>query len=511
VTPSKEPAGSSASGPQISIRDTLTILFKRRMLIIAFAVPVMILVVAAGLLRSPVYMVKATLLVKARAEIPLAPTESPLIISQVSPKQINSEIEILKSRKLLEEVLEILSVDEVQQQESFVGRSKVAIKNLLGQPQLSPFDEMVLHLQRQLQIRPLQKTNAIQIAYESEDPDWAVRVVQTLTERFLELRAEMYQSPETLSFFEDQMLEAEKRLTETEGALQRFLASEEITMLKGPLGSDSLASQKGIVLESLARLQNERSDAKVEMDGRLQEVTSLRNRLAEEPARLRSSNRFNQDPTTEEIERRLVALELERDALLQDFKPESRFVADIDRQIQLAHERLDDAQAVIGSVNRTEANPVHQELSSELSRAEAELVGTTARLSSLDEQIAEFRLGLEGLNEKAFKLEKYRREAQAAEDAYLLYRKKHEEARISAAMDQKKLINVTVAEPAQRPLKPVSRNLAANTVFGFFFAIAGGLGLAFGTELFLDHTITTADEVERRLGIPHIASIPEEG
>ncbi len=55
-------------------------------------------------------------------------------------------------------------------------------------------------------------------------------------------------------------------------------------------------------------------------------------------------------------------------------------------------------------------------------------------------------------------LEGLRRAAQAAEDDYLLYRKKHEEARISAAMDQERFINVSIAQPAQMPLRPVPRD-----------------------------------------------------
>ena len=102
-----------------------------------------------------------------------------------------------------------------------------------------------------------------------------------------------------------------------------------------------------------------------------------------------------------------------------------------------------------------------------------------------------------------------RREAQAAEDNYLLYRKKHEEARISAAMDQEKFINVTIAQPAQIPLKPIPRGLLLKLFLSVFIGVLGGVGLAFGFENFLDRSFTTAEEIERKLGIPHIASIPE--
>jgi uncharacterized protein involved in exopolysaccharide biosynthesis len=231
--------------------------------------------------------------------------------------------------------------------------------------------------------------------------------------------------------------------------------------------------------------------------------------LSEEPERLESANRNLRDASTEVIKQQLTELELERDALLQDFKPDSRYVRDIETQIQLARGRLAELAAGAAAIEGTETNPIYQSLRQELLRAESEYEGTRARFESLRIQVKDYRNELDNLNQKAFELEALRREAQAAEEEYLLYRKKLEEARISAAMDQQKLINVTIAQPAQLPLKPSGRDLKVMTFFALFAGLVGGLGLAFGTELYLDRSFTTGQEVERKLGIPHIASIPE--
>ena len=194
--------------------------------------------------------------------------------------------------------------------------------------------------------------------------------------------------------------------------------------------------------------------------------------------------------------------------LLQDFKPDSRYVRDVETQIRLAEARLEEARKVSG-VSRTEPNPVYQELKSELVRAEANLEGAKARADLLRQQVSDNRKKLNDLNEKGFEIESLSREANAAEEDYLLYRKKHEEARISAAMDQQKLINVSVAEPAQRPLAPESRGLKIRLLAGLLAGILGGLGLALAVEVYFDHSFTTGDDLERVLGIPHLASIPD--
>jgi uncharacterized protein involved in exopolysaccharide biosynthesis len=204
-----------------------------------------------------------------------------------------------------------------------------------------------------------------------------------------------------------------------------------------------------------------------------------------------------------------VGLELQRDALIQDFKPDSRQVRDIEEQIRLAEERLQEAKERVGSIDRTEINAVHQNLKSEMLRAEAQLEGARARYASLVDQVRAYRSELQTLNQKGFEIDKLTREAQSAEEAYLLYKKKFEEARISAGMDQQKLVNVSVAQPAERPLSPVAPETTLNVLLAIVLGAIGGLAIAFAAD-YLDHSFTTGQDLERYLEIPLLTSIPEE-
>jgi uncharacterized protein involved in exopolysaccharide biosynthesis len=306
------------------------------------------------------------------------------------------------------------------------------------------------------------------------------------------------------------MQAAEERLRESETELEQYLEVNEFTLSKGPVGSDSLASQKQLLMDRIAMLQNELGDAEADMQELTRRIEILRGRLAEEPERLQSSDRMKQDAATETIKRHLTDLELQRDALLQDFKPDSRYVRDIDSQIAMAQQRLDSLTAELGTIDGTEVNPVHQELKEELLRSEAELEGTRARYETVELQVDDRKNELERLNDRAFDLERLHRQTQAAEEEYLLYRKKHEEARISAAMDQQKLINVTIAEPAQLPLTPVGTPLAKILLVAVVIGILGGVCAAFGIEYYLDRSFTTGEDMERSIGLVHLASIPEE-
>jgi capsular polysaccharide biosynthesis protein len=75
-------------------------------------------------------------------------------------------------------------------------------------------------------------------------------------------------------------------------------------------------------------------------------------------------------------------------------------------------------------------------------------------------------------------------------------------------MDQQRIVNVSIAQPAQRPLRPVAPNKLLDLFLGLLLGTFGGLGLAFVTE-YLDHSFTTGRGLEARLGIPLLGTIPE--
>ncbi len=499
-----------------SLRELLTVVFKRWKLIVLVAAVALAGAIAVAVLQPETYVVRATLLVdRARADVALAPTESSQIVTQLSEQDLNSEVEALKSRQLIEEVVKALGVGdpeaeaESQAQAAHAGESRSWFRDVLGPKPLPKADQMVLALSHQIHIDLIKKSNVIEVSYRSTDPEWATRVVKTFTERYLEHRAERGQARKAVTFFEGQMKTAEQKLADSEAALEKYLQENQFTLTQGPIGSDPLASQKSLVINRIALLRNEVGDAEANMQDLSRKIDNLKSRLAQEPERLQSPDRTKQDASAEMIKEHLTELELKRDGLLQDFKPDSRYVRDIEAQIALAKRRLAEVTAKVGSIDGTEINPIHQSLKQELLSSEADLEGLRARHATLQAQVTTYQKRLDSLNEKAFELDKLHRQAQTAQEEYLLYRKKHEEARISEAMDRQKLINVTIAQPAQRPLQPDNASALFIALIGLLGGVGGGLGLAFTTEFYLDHSFTTGPEMERRLGIPHIASIPE--
>ena len=99
------------------------------------------------------------------------------------------------------------------------------------------------------------------------------------------------------------------------------------------------------------------------------------------------------------------------------------------------------------------------------------------------------------------------RTVKTAEEQFLLYQRKQEEARISDALDVRRVANVAVAEAATQPRSP--SGLPATLLMLGALAVAGvaGLGAGYGRHALNPH-FRTPDEVRRVLHVPVLATLP---
>ena len=90
------------------------------------------------------------------------------------------------------------------------------------------------------------------------------------------------------------------------------------------------------------------------------------------------------------------------------------------------------------------------------------------------------------------------RTTKAEEDNYLLYLHKREEARISDALDERRILNVAIVEPPVAPALP-AHSVVLYFLFAVGLAMAFSVGIAFTTEYF-DPTIRTPTRSLRPAG-----------
>ena len=172
-----------------SLRDFFNILFKRKAQALLFFFATVCVVAVGTFLMKPTYEATSQILVKIGREnmyVPAVPTggNNP-VVNIAREEQLNSEIEILKSRTLLRDVVQKMgpatiypSLDE--KPSGILSR----IKPQSSAP-MSTVDSALLQLEKDLTVSAVKKSNVIQVTYKNNDAAIAAAVVNLLVELFL--------------------------------------------------------------------------------------------------------------------------------------------------------------------------------------------------------------------------------------------------------------------------------------------------------------------------------------
>jgi len=444
----------------ISVRDFLHVVFKRKGVIVLFLFVAVCTVAVGSFRQQRIYEATAQILVKIGRENIQSPTFAGE--RSVITFDLTAEVEILKSRILAEKVVAALG-------------PAVIYPDPLSSPSL---DEAAQWLQGSIWIEAVEDSNIINVSYSHEDAQMAARVVNTLVDLYLERHLEIHKSPTSHEFLREQSQILDQRLKRAEEKLEAFKNEHDVTALE----------------EEQSILLRQEADLRTELNRTLSQEAEIENRirhLAKTPETIPLNRN---DDTMENLEAKLVELEIQEHELLTKYSDESRLVRRIRNEIQMVRRRLDEHRMEI--------------VQQEILRNEAELQSIKAKEETQRAQLADFRKKHGKLNRIEMKFGRLREEVEVDRQNYRLYLTKFEEARISDAMDRQKIANVSIIEPARPPLEPESRNISRNLVLATILGGIGGLGLALFSE-YLEDSLDRDEDVEYHLNLPVLASIPQ--
>jgi uncharacterized protein involved in exopolysaccharide biosynthesis len=203
---------------------------------------------------------------------------------------------------------------------------------------------------------------------------------------------------------------------------------------------------------------------------------------------------------------KLLELQLQRNDLLAKFQPSYRVVEQVDKQIADTKAAIE-MQAPVRDIT-TQPDPDNQWSRAELLKSQIEIRSLEARAAASGEVLAEYRTSVQKLGDKAIQQDELMSTLKSAEDKYVLYVNKREEARIGDALDQGGILNVAIAEEPRRPALPIWSLWMFGAV-GLIAASTLSTGLAFTAD-YLTPNFRTPEEVTTYLGSPVLASLPGE-
>src|SRR5438876_1100397 len=487
----------------VTLRDAVAVGFRHGWLMVISFFGIFLGAIIVTWLMPPRYEAHVKIMVKReRIDAVVGPTQNTQFIREdMTEQDLNSEVELLKSRDLMEKVVLETGLHK-QRKTSFL--SSVLLK-LAGQPQERSEDELRImraaeSLGKDLTVEPLKKTKLIQLTYGSRDPQQAARVLQTLVRLYLEKHLAVHRLPGALDFFHTQTEQYRNGLSDAEAKLAEFGRTS------GVVAGDL---EKDITVRRLNEFEAGLQQTQAAIKETEQRIRILEQQIDSTPARLTTQVKTADNPyVLQQMKTTLLNLELKRTELLSKFTPEYRPVQELEAQIAQAREALENAERTPTREETTDRDNTHEWLVGELARARAELSTLQARLTANSEIVKTYRGQVRRLNETGIQEQDLIRAAKTAEENYLLYSRKQEEARISDALDEQRIVNVSVAEEATVPGFPSSPRWTLNLALGFVLACFVSLGLGFGLD-YLDRSFRTPREVEVYLGLPVLAALPK--
>ncbi len=452
-------------------------------------------VLTAGVLYAvlePSYKAEMKVLVRrGRIDPAVTPTQtaSPVFEhDEISEEELNSEVELLGDQDILRKVV----------LETGLADRASWISTLRGDDREARVQKAVERLAGKLEVQPVRKSRLITVAYLSSDPQLSAAVLRSLADAYLAKHVEIRRPSGQQAFFEQQMEQARRTLEQSEALMIEF------THRKGVVSG---ALERDLTLQKLSDAQAADLALQASIAEGAERVRSLGSKLRDLPPQRVTQVRNTDNPQLQEkLKSKLLELELKRTELLTKFQPSYRLVQELDQQVAQAKSAIvaEDLKPLRDEL--TEQNPEYEWASAERIKAQVETQALEERHMVARVQVARYQLAAEKLGENAVTQDDLERKLKAAEDKYLLYANKREEARISDALDEGGILNVAIAEPPRVPAL-AARSLWAASLISFLGAGVFSTALAFAADRF-DPSFRTADDVAEFLGMPVLASLP---
>lgn len=494
-------AAPNSASTSVTVRDLLAIGFRQQRTVVVSFLLIFVGVLSFVLLRAAQYEAEMKILVKReRADPVVTPGQSApgQLWLGVTEEELNSEVELLKSRDLLAKV--VVATDLHQRDDGIGTRLRQMFRRA---DEGASADERRIarateQMAEKLAIQPLRKSNVIQVRYASPDPALSAAVLNQLADHYLEKHLAVHRPTGAFAFFEQ---EAERYRRQLELVQTRI---DQNSLAEGVISVDA---EKETSLRRVAELEALEQATRVQIKETTQRLRALETQAASTSGRTTTEVRTTAGRLIEQLQGTKMPLELKRLELLRQFKPTYPPVLEVEAQIATLEAAIDAAKASPVVEEATNRNPTHDYVETELAKNRSELAALQARASATAQFLSAHRERARRLEHVGVTQQTLLREAKQAEENYLVYARKREESRISDALDAQRIVNVAVAEEATLPTQPSSPRSSLLLLVGTALAGLLSVGLAFLKD-YLDPSFRTPAEVQAYLGLPVLASMP---
>lgn len=393
----------------------------------------------------------------------------PMGNAQLTKQQMNTNAEILKSRHVVIPVIE-------QTEEEKDGK----------------YPRYEDYVKSHIVTKPYKDTEILEVDVTGKTPEKAQEANQLLVQGFLDRLTELShaESSATREFLEQRVKSSKKELDDAETKLKNYQVKHKIF---------STDNQMKSLAERITELDKVKAQNKLDMETAQAALGSINSQLSGAGASIADS------PSIQQAKSKLVDLEAQKASYVGKYTNENPKMKEINRQISSARSSLRREISAIVAQKAPSSSAVQQKLLTDKFTNEAMIAVAQGKNDAIDQLEKKNADEIAKLPQTQQGYLQVKRDADVAQEIYVMLAKRLEEAKVAEAMVP---TEVQVVDEATLPEKPIKPRKLLTLVLALFLGLFGGTGYTIARTL-LNRKIRTAADVEQYLELPVLGVIPE--
>jgi capsular exopolysaccharide synthesis family protein len=461
---------------------------------LVLAISLLTLLVVSSI--KPTYRSTVTLLIEAGKNKVVSIEE---VYSGMSGNReyFQTQAEILKSRELAEKVVSKLKLDthpefDPRQQEPPYWQKWLALASITADQfgfsetdtnapvEATTTKRVIGAVQKRLQVEPVRLSQLIRVSFEAQDPELAAKVANTFAEVFIEsdLDARYQMTQKASDWLAERLRGLRQKVEASERALQQYREKERIVDAKGlALGG---ASKQ---FEDLSKAQIDARQRRSEAETRYNQIKAAGGNYETLPAIANNATVLRMRDIETDAEKKL---------------------SELNKRYGNEHPRIVAAEADVKSAHENTREAVRRAIETTVTAITKEYEATRLNESALARTVAQAKDEIQNMNRKEYQLNVLEREMSSNRQLYDMFLGRFKETNAAGSLQSTIARVVDSAIPSATPFAPnKTRTVQVAAVAGLVL----GIMLALLIER-LDNTVKTSGEVEAKLGLPVLASLP---
>ncbi|MBP6079375.1 MAG: polysaccharide biosynthesis tyrosine autokinase [Xanthomonadales bacterium] len=494
VTPSTVLAelrqAEAPNSDEINLLDYWNILVKRRWTLIGLALLVMFAAFVNTLLTTPIFRAAATIQIDRE-------TLNVVNVEGVTPQGATNDWEfyetqyqLLRSRSLAERVASQLRLgaDPSMRQQTQPSPWSALLGSLFGgQKKPEPAKPASAKVEDDrnysgviaggLTIEPVRDSRLVNILYDSPDPQFAARVANAVAESFIatNLERRFDASSYAKGYLEDRLAQLKQKLEDSERELVAFAQKEQIL---------SANSNQTLIEQNLGELNSavgQAQGARIRTEARWRQAQASRG--AALPAEMLEGSNIRP------LQERRSTLQSSYQEKLRLYKPD--------------YPEMKQLQAQMDEVDRQ----IAAEIEGIKATVKAEYDSALTQETLLREQLTQIKSETLDLQSRSIDYNILQREVTTNRELYDGLLQRYKEIGVAGGVSSN---NISIVDRAQVPGGAYKPNMRRNLLIGLLIGLFLGVLLALLLE-YLDDTVKTPEDIEKKLRLVHLGVIPKLG